>query len=236
MSGSAHCPEAPCAYYFIKNPAMKDAILMDAENGVAQSRPTIHTRIHDLGDLLSRVEKLTEENKEVSLEDIIDIVGTRWFGPLLMVPGLVMVVPGVGDIPGVSVLMGLVVLLVSIQAIFDRSQVWLPRWLATYAIKEDKVKRALKWLHRPAQFVDRMTRRRLTWAVKHASIYIIAATCILIAATTPLLELIPGSAMLAGAAITHFGLALLAYDGLIALVAISFSLGTMAMLLSKFVF
>lgn len=197
---------------------------------------TQKSRIHDLGSLLARVEKLTEKNSEVCLEDIIGVVGTRWFGPLLMVPGLVMVVPGVGDIPGVSVLMGLVVLLLSVQAIADRSEVWLPRWLACYSVKEAKVKRALKWLNKPAHFVDNMTKRRLTWAVKHASIYIIAATCIVIAATTPFLEIIPGSAMLAGAAISTFGLALLAYDGLIALIAICFSLGTMAMLLSKFVF
>jgi hypothetical protein len=209
---------------------------MDTVKPTDNDRPTIHTRIHDLSDLLERVGQLAQKNREVSLEDIIDIVGTRWFGPLLMVPGLVMVVPGVGDIPGISALMGLVVLLVSVQAIFDRSRVWLPRWLATYSIKEEKVRRALKWLERPAHFVDNMTKRRLTWAVKHASIYIIAATCIGIAATTPFLELIPGSAMLAGAAIANFGLALLAYDGLIALVAIFFSIGTMAMLLSKFVF
>ena len=80
-----------------------------------------------------------------------------------------------------------------------------------------------------------MTRRRLTWAVRHSSMYVIAATCILIAAMTPLLELIPGSAMLAGAAITNFGLALLAHDGLIALIAICCSLGTIGMLFSKFV-
>ena len=193
-------------------------------------------RIHDLESLLTRVEQLTYTNGEVCLRDIIAVVGTRWFGPLLMVPGLVMVVPGVGDIPGVSALMGVVVLLVSVQALFDRSTVWLPRWLATRPVSEAQVQRAIRWLRRPAAFVDNMTRRRLTWAVRHSSMYVIAATCILISATTPLLELIPGSAMLAGAAITNFGLALLAHDGLIALVAISFSLGTIGMLLSRFVF
>jgi hypothetical protein len=192
-------------------------------------------RIHDLCGLLDRVEQLTYENGEVCLQDIIDIVGTRWFGPLLMVPGLVMVVPGVGDIPGMSAMMGFVVLLVSVQAIFDRSRVWLPRWLATRSVREAKVKRAIRWLRRPAAFVDDHTHRRLTWAVKHASMYVIAATCILIAAMTPFLELIPFSAILAGAAIANFGLALLAHDGLIALLAITFSLGTMLMLLSKFV-
>jgi hypothetical protein len=209
---------------------------MGAANMLDDSRPVTATRIHDLESLLDRVEQLTYTNGEVCLEDIIEVVGTRWFGPLLMVPGLVMVVPGVGDIPGVSVLMGFVVLLASVQAIFDRSTVWLPHWLAYRSISEARVKRAIKWLRRPAVFIDNMTKRRLTWAVRHSSMYIIAATCILIAAMTPLLELIPGSAMLAGAAITHFGLALLAHDGLIALLAISFSLGTIGMLLSKFVF
>jgi hypothetical protein len=209
---------------------------MGAANMLDEPRAIKTTRIHDLESLLERVEQLTYTNGEVCLEDIIEVVGTRWFGPLLMVPGLVMVVPGVGDIPGVSVLMGVVVLLASVQAIFDRSTVWLPHWIASRAVSEARVKRAIKWLRRPAAFVDHMTKRRLTWAVRHSSMYVIAATCILIAAMTPLLELIPGSAMLAGAAITNFGLALLAHDGLIAIVAISFSLGTIGMLLSKFVF
>jgi hypothetical protein len=207
---------------------------MGAAERLEHIRPAAAPRIHDLGGLFDRVEQLTYENGEVCLQDIIDIVGTRWFGPLLMVPGLVMVVPGVGDIPGMSAMMGLVVLLVSVQAIFDRSRVWLPRWLATRYVREAKVKRAIRWLRRPAAIVDNHTRRRLTWAVKHASIYVIAATCILIAAMTPFLELIPFSAMLAGAAIANFGLALLAQDGLIALLAITFSLGTMLMLLSNF--
>jgi hypothetical protein len=161
---------------------------MGAAN-MLDDRPAVTTpRIHDLESLLDRVEQLTYTNGEVCLEDIIDVVGTRWFGPLLMVPGLVMVVPGVGDIPGVSALMGFVVLLVSVQAIFDRSTVWLPHWIASRAVSEAKVKRAIKWLRRPAVFVDNMTKRRLTWAVRHSSMYVIAATCILIAAMTPLLD------------------------------------------------
>ncbi|MEY4641996.1 MAG: hypothetical protein RLZZ227_1990 [Pseudomonadota bacterium] len=191
-------------------------------------------RIHDLCSLLDRIEQLAQAHDEVCLEDISHIVGTRWFGPLLIVPGLVMVVPGVGDIPGVSALMGLVVLLLSVQAILDRSEVWLPRWLAQKSVSSTRVTKAIKWLRRPAEFLDNHTHRRLTWAVRHSSMYVIAATCVLIGAMTPFLELIPFSAMFAGLAITNFGLALLAHDGLIALLAIACSLGTIGMLLSKF--
>jgi hypothetical protein len=197
--------------------------------------PEAGPKVQDLASLIERVEQLTYINGEVCLEDIIKVVGTRWFGPLLMIPGLVLVVPGVGDIPGVSILMGLVVLLLSVQAMIDRSRVWLPRWLARRNVSERKVLKAIRWVRKPAAFIDRHTRRRMTWAVKHASIYLIAATCILIAAMMPVLELIPGSGFLSGTAITHFGLALLAQDGLIALVAIACSLGVVGMLVANFV-
>lgn len=197
--------------------------------------PEAGPKIQDLASLIERVEQLTYINGEVCLEDIVKVVGTRWFGPLLMIPGLVLVVPGVGDIPGVSVLMGLVVLLLSVQAIVDRSRVWLPRWLAQRNVSERKVLKAIRWVRKPAAFIDRHTRRRMTWAVKHSSIYVIGATCIGIAAMTPVLELIPGSGVLAGTAITNFGLALLAHDGLIALIAIACSLGVMGMLVVNFV-
>lgn len=197
--------------------------------------PQAGPKINDLASLIERVEQLTYINGEVCLEDIVKVVGTRWFGPLLMIPGLVLVVPGVGDIPGVGVLMGLVVLLLSVQAITDRSRVWLPRWLARRNVSERKVLKAIRWVRKPAAFIDRHTRRRMTWAVKHSSIYVIAATCIIIAAMTPVLELIPGSGMVAGSALTNFGLALLAQDGLIALVAIASSLGVIGMLIINFV-
>lgn len=209
---------------------------MSLSKSIGKSRQRVQPDIHDLTSLLDQVEKLTEKNGELCLEDIIKIVGTRWFGPLLIVPGLVMVVPVVGDIPGVSAMMALVVLLISVQAIFDRSKVWLPRWMARRTVKVDTVKKGIKWLRKPAATVDRHTRRRMTWAVKHSSIYVIAAICCVIAVITPLLEIIPFSVAIAGAALTCFGLALLARDGLIALVAIACSLGTIGMLLGKFVF
>lgn len=41
------------------------------------------------------------------LHDVLDIIGHRSFGPLLLFAGIVMLAPVVGDIPGVPVLMGL---------------------------------------------------------------------------------------------------------------------------------
>lgn len=207
----------------------------DSGNRNDETRKDSAPAICGLVDLLERIGELTHRNGEVCMDDIIDVAGTRWFGPLLMIPGLIMLVPGIGDIPGVPILMGLVVILVSAQAMLHRSRVWLPHWIRKYTLSDNTVRKLLKMLQRPSRFLDRLTRPRLTWAVTHASTPIIGLACILIAFTTPVLELIPFSATLAGAAILTFGLAVLSSDGFIALVAIAFSLSTLGLVLYQFV-
>ena len=52
---------------------------------------------------------------------------------------------------------------------------------------------------------------------------VIAAFCVLIALGMPPMEMIPFSANLAGAALAAFGLALIARDGVLALIAFAFT-------------
>jgi hypothetical protein len=76
---------------------------------------------------------------------------------------------------------------------------------------------ALTWLQRPARFVDRITRPRLTVMVRGPSIYVIAMICLSIACLLPLMELILFSSSVAGAVLVVFGIALVSRDGLLAL-------------------
>lgn len=180
--------------------------------------------------LLERIESTTDEPHQVSLGEVVDAVGRRSFVPLLLVPGLVMLAPVIGDIPGVPVLMGLVVILVAGQLLMRRDQLWLPGWLSRRKVSSSKIQKTIGWLRRPARWLDRWSKPRYQVLVNHASVFVIAATCIAIAAATPVMEVVPMSANLAGAAITAFGLALLARDGLIALLAIAFSAATIGLL------
>lgn len=70
-----------------------------------------------------------------------------------------------------------------------------------------------------ARFVDRLLRPRLTILTQGAGTYAIAALCLGIAATMPVMEMVPFSANAAGLALTVFGLSLVARDGLLALFA-----------------
>ncbi len=175
--------------------------------------------ITGLQRLLDEVETASRNpadgSSQVSLDDILDRLGRRSFAPMLLLAGLIMLAPVIGDIPGVPVVLGMVVILVASQLLLRREHVWLPRWLLRRSVSADKVRKAVRWLRRPARFVDDWSARRQTWLVRHAGVYVIAAACIVVAAATPLMEVVPFSANFAGAAITALGLALLTEDGLI---------------------
>lgn len=86
--------------------------------------------------------------------------------------------------------------------------------------------RTVDWLRRPAGFLERWTRPRLTWAIRHGGFVVITLVCISVAAATPVMELVPFSANLAGTVITTFGLALTFRDGLLALMATALAVAT----------
>ena len=187
----------------------------------------------DLTELLDRVGAAAKEGDRTSVGDVLDHVGTRSFAPILLIAGLVMLAPVIGDIPGVPVLMGLIVILVAAQFLLRRDHVWLPRWILRRSIDHAKLEKAVGWLRRPARFADRWTKPRLKWAVRHSGAYALGVACIVVAAATPIMEFIPFSANLAGIAITAFALALIAQDGAIAIVAIAFSLGAVGLVVHQ---
>ncbi len=172
-----------------------------------------------LTELVDRFDDAAEKNDKVTLDMMMDEVGRRSFGPLLLLAGVVMMAPVIGDIPGVPVILGLFVLLVSVQLLVGRAHFWFPQWLLKRSVDSAKLKKATrKWLRRPARFIDRFLRHRMSRFVGNAGIRAIAVVCTLLALATPAAEFVPFSANGVGAGIAIFGLALIAHDGLIALI------------------
>lgn len=152
----------------------------------------------------------------VSTRLIVESLGTRSFGPLLLVTGLVTLAPIVGDIPGVPTVIGVLVALVAVQLLLGRDHFWLPDWILNRRVQRGRALRVLDWTRPVARFLDRISRRRLVAITQGVGLRLVAIACIVIAGAMPLLELIPFSANAAGAALTLFGLSLVAGDGLLA--------------------
>lgn len=178
-----------------------------------------------LVQLLERIRETTEEGRRVSMGKILDAVGRRSFGALLLVAGLITLMPLVGDIPGVPTVMAVFVVLIAGQLLLRRHHLWLPEWLLKRSVESEKLDKALDWMDRPARFIDRWLRPRLRLLTHRVATYFIAIACLFVAALMPIMEFIPFSANLAGGALTAFGLSLVTRDGLLALLAFAFTLG-----------
>lgn len=197
---------------------------MSHQSDAAIDKP--QPQIPNLECLLDLIEGTADDAEQISTARVLDAIGRRSFGPVLLVTGLVTLAPVIGDIPGVPTFMGTLVFLVAVQLVFGRSHFWLPQWILKRSLARDKLCKVIHWLRPVARFLDRISRPRLTALTQGAGVYIIALACIAIAAAMPPMEFVPFSANGAGGALTLFGLALIAHDGLLALIGLVVTLGT----------
>lgn len=180
-------------------------------------------RINDLKTLIEELGKVESKQGYVCLRDVVAAVGHRAFGPILVVPGLLVMSPA-GGVPGMATAGGLVSLFVVVQLLFGRRSVWLPKWLLDRRLKRHRYRRSLKAMRRPARIVDRILQPRLQWAIQRPGLQLIAVVGVVIALAMPLMELMPFADTVPAAALTALGLALIAQDGLFAIGAIALSL------------
>lgn len=180
--------------------------------------------ITDLQSLIRRLHEIDGKTDPVSVEVIVDQVGRRSFGPIILLAGLVTLAPLIGDIPGVPTLMAILVALTAGQLMLGKEHFWLPGFLLNRTVSRERLKKVLDRLERPARFVDRFFHARLTRLTRGPGQYAIAVACMLIALIMPALELIPFSATAAGTALTAFGLALIAKDGYLALFSLTITI------------
>ncbi|MEM6762974.1 MAG: exopolysaccharide biosynthesis protein, partial [Pseudomonadota bacterium] len=91
----------------------------------------------DLTALISTIKSETDGDS-VSLGDLKDALGSRAFGPLVVIVALIAVLP-TGAIPGMSLITGSVMLIVSAQLLIGSATIWLPRQLSERAISRDRL-------------------------------------------------------------------------------------------------
>ncbi|MGF2687838.1 exopolysaccharide biosynthesis protein [Marinobacter sp. DUT-3] len=186
--------------------------------------------------LLDRIRASGEGVEQVSVAEILEAVGERSFGPVVLLAGLITLAPLIGDIPGVPTLLGLVVVLTLGQLLFQRHSIWLPSWISGRQVPRGKLVKGVDWLQKPARFLDRVTKPRLTFLVNGPGLYAMALICMSVALAMPAMEVVPFSANGGGAALMAFGLAIVARDGLVALLATTVTGLTFWLILDNLIF
>lgn len=174
----------------------------------------------DVRSVIDRVEHAGKDGR-VAVADVVDEIGTGAFGPLLLVPALVLVSPASG-IPGIPTIGSLLISLIAIQIVAHRKILWLPAFLRNRTISKKRLDNAMAYLHKPARLIDRLTRRRLVFLVGWPFRIVPALISSVMVLFAPAFEMVPFSVSVAAAAVSLFGLAMVAEDGLLVLVGLAF--------------
>jgi len=184
-----------------------------------------------MNEMLDRFEHAAAKGDRVSLDDLMDLVGRRSFGPILLLAGIIMSAPGISDIPGVPTMVGIFTLTVSVQILVGRHDLWLPGWMLRRSVSSGRLKKMTesKWIRRPASWIDKFTSRRLEALAGPGSNFIVAPVCTLLALVCPFTEFIPLSGPGVGAAIVAFAISLIARDGLMTLIGLAISTVTVSL-------
>lgn len=171
--------------------------------------------ITSVRDLLDRLEAAAHDDR-TAIRDVLEALGRVSFVPVLMAPALAVTSP-LSGIPLFSSFAGITIALVAVQLLVGRDHLWLPGWITRRTVSTEGLCSAIKWLDRPARWIDRHTGRRLAALVAPPFDRLIYLLSALAGLAMPFLEILPFTSSILGAAVSLFALTLLVRDGLLAL-------------------
>lgn len=170
------------------------------------------------------------DGDDVTVARMREAMGSRSYGPFLLVPALIEMSP-IGGIPGVPTVLAATIVLFAAQMLIGRARFWLPGVIDRRSVSADRLAKAVRRMMPVARWLDRWFHGRLRPLTRGAWIRIAAAACILLALTVPPLELLPFASTGPMVAVAMFGLALLVGDGLLMLVGLALSAAAVAIVL-----
>ncbi|WP_181706701.1 exopolysaccharide biosynthesis protein [Chthonobacter rhizosphaerae] len=164
----------------------------------------------------------TWASDRVRLADIVDMLGDRVYGLILLIFAIPNAIPN--PVPGVTAILGVPLVLVAAQQVMGRPRPWFPKVLGDRSIATEDFRRfvvqAEPWLKR----VERLLRPRLRVLVSPNGERVLAAIALMMAVILTLP--IPLANLLPALAICFIALAMIEYDGLMAAVGIVAAAGS----------
>ena len=157
----------------------------------------------------------------VSVQDLVETTGENSFATLLFVVSLIMVTP-LSGIPGAPTIGAVIIALIVGQWALGRNHLWLPGWISRREVSCERFCKGLDWAKKPAAFIDRRTRARLTPLARRPLKVLPLAAILLIVATWPFLEILPFFTTLCAVAVALFAFGLMVRDGLYVLAGFAY--------------
>ncbi len=175
------------------------------------------SQVNNLCSLMRSLKDRTE-GETVTIADLLNAVGRRSYGPVLLLLGFISISP-LSIVPGANWLVALVTLIFALQIVIGLKFPWLPRRALNVSFPRKYLINGLNTLEKHAYTVDQVLKPRLTFLTQVPFINIVALVCVAAALITFPLGLVPFGPFLPGLTVLLFGLALTARDGVLLLIA-----------------
>ncbi|SEW23511.1 Uncharacterized conserved protein [Aliiroseovarius sediminilitoris] len=182
---------------------------------------------NQIADIVETIHEIRDQ-KETSIEAMIDHLGVASFTPILLFVSLVIVTP-LSGVPGLSSISGMLIAMVSAQLLMGRERLWLPAFILRRHLPRRKLDTALSRLEGPLKWVQDVTTRRLAVLATPPFSYLLYTICLLCGAAMPFLELVPMTSSLLAAVVALLSISLISKDGVFALLGLTGLATTVAM-------
>ncbi|WP_295718667.1 exopolysaccharide biosynthesis protein [uncultured Halovibrio sp.] len=185
-------------------------------------------------DVLLRVREQTT-TEQVPVDTLITALESRGFGPLLLAPALLALLP-TGAIPGVPSVCGILIFLIAIQGSLGRRSPWVPRRLRELSIHRQNLIRAIDRAQPVTRRIDRLFSHRLSLLTHPWANSLIFLACAVSGLTMIPLELIPFAAAVPALAISLAAIGISTRDGLVIIGAGLAAAGALYLLVTNWPF
>lgn len=170
-----------------------------------------------------------KSSDRINFGDIAKALNHKGFGPMLMVPAILSILP-MGAIPGVPAICGIFITLTAGQIVSGRNYPWLPGFIRKFSVKKKRIISALNRAGPYAKRIDRYIKPRLDFLSAGAMTNFVALVCCLLGVAMTLLGFIPFLPAALCLPILFFALGMISRDGVMILGGFSFALAACAVL------
>ncbi|MHA7835225.1 MAG: exopolysaccharide biosynthesis protein [Algiphilus sp.] len=204
--------------------------LSDDAHPLTQRTAHGNTGIDTLEDVLNQLQLADlDGDGKVSLREIFETFGTRSFGPVLLILGLIQALP-TGGIPLMPDVIGLLTILLFAQMLIKPQRPWLPSRLMRLTIPQQLLDRSIRRARPWIQKADRLFRKQLGFLHNNRpALAALSGAGVATGALIIVMGFVPFAAAIPALSLICFGIGLTAEDGLPILLGYAIIFGCMAL-------
>lgn len=161
-----------------------------------------------------------DDTKTVSVGEILAALAHRSYGPLLLLPALISVLPVIGALPGMTWTTAAITLLISLNFLFSRRELWLPAGLRRMEISKQLFDRSVAWAKPWLRRLDHFVHPRFNLMMAPPWPFIVAILCVGLSLGMFALSMIPGGVVIPAFGVILLAVGLTTHDGLVLLLGI----------------